>query len=63
MKKTEDSLPLNRVLAIPVLTGLAAALLIMLLGAFLVKLGRVGMDRRRRCRAAVRCAAQPFLVL
>ena len=45
MKKTDESLSLNRVLAFPVLTGLAAALLAMLLGALLVKLGRVGMDR------------------
>ena len=45
MKKTDESLSLNRVLAFPVLTGLAAALLAMLLGAFLVKLGRVGLDR------------------
>lgn len=45
MKKTEDSLPLNRVLAFPILTGLAAVLLVMLLGAVLVKLGRVGMDQ------------------
>lgn len=45
MKKTEDSPPLNRVLAFPVLFGLAAALLMMLLGALLVKLGRVGMDQ------------------
>ena len=40
MKKTDESLSLNRVLAFPVLTGLAAALLAMLLGALLVKLGR-----------------------
>ncbi len=45
MKKTDEPLSLNRVLAFPVLTGLSAALLAMLLGAFLVKLGRVGMDR------------------
>lgn len=44
MKKTEESLSLNRVLAFPVLVGLAAALLFMLLGAFLVKAGRIGMD-------------------
>lgn len=44
MKKTEESPSLNRVLAFPVLVGLAAALLAMLLGAFLVKLGRAGMD-------------------
>lgn len=55
MKKTEDSLPLNRVLAIPVLIGLAAALLIMLLGAFLVRLGRVGMDQIPAFAVAALC--------
>lgn len=42
MKKTDESLSLNRVLAFPVLTGLAVTLLAMLVGAFLVKLGRIG---------------------
>ena len=61
MKKTDESLSLNRVLAFPVLTGLAAALMAMLLGAFLVKLGRVGLDRIpalaqvQRCCSALPC--------
>lgn len=55
MKKTEDSPPLNRVLAAPVLIGLAAALLMMLFGAFLVKLGRVGMDQIPAFAVAALC--------
>ena len=43
MKKTEGAMPLDRVLAFPVLVGLAAALLGMLLGACAVKAGRADM--------------------